>query len=888
MDRKKQGDYRMKEIIQFRKELDKLFPKKFELDIGEGNFVLLVAISSKFEGLDQQKRFKLIEPLIHQFKLTPGIIELYTDEEAKLNGVKIMSEQKSAPTSWEQIVGMLSTGNIHPTKKLKHPVKRVVFYSYKGGVGRTTALIQTAFQLTRAGKRVVLVDMDVEAPGLQSLLPPEDGLIDNGLIDYLWEQQTGFFDDNHKPSIHLVGSNQGKRTGIAYSITDTQSRRPLFVIPAGKIGQRYIQRLSALSVGQLFAQPKDAWYTFEHELWDKLQPDIILIDARTGLNEWGGLSLLRLADEAFVALYPSIQNAEGISFVRSLLKEVTGISSKIILSPVPEGAIGRLLVERIRPYLSLNKDEDIIQIPYHPSVAGNDGFPIETALPYYARIANLLLESSGIEETESALSTPSYRLELIKSLSFPERNAASILDTEFDTIFQKTADFDRCLEDTVWVIRGRKGTGKSTLYTLFTKHRENAEKRSHGRLNNIKIISGHGNSNEFRPTSTIFESIQKELSKNEVDWMSLWRAYAIIQMYRNLPDFRDVIKKVKNPLSQRLDYNFDVEKYEKWESKHTSKLLEFAIESKLNGYCYDAMTQLNSWLKEQNTKLWLLYDDLDQDIKEGSSWQQEALAGLMRLVYDSNNQALYQIRFKIFLREDIWNNLVFTNKSHFGEERTHLLKWDKKDFLRLAYRLAVGGSSKFKHLTDRLLPLAENQLDETEEETLQQALSPLWGLQQKSKNAYVAQWVYSRLTDSSDNTYPRSLTILLNAAKKEEMEQSQKTSPNDHLLRWASLTEGLKQASIERCDAIKNEYPEFSEFFKEIRTLSSLFRKEDLEVLWKKTIEPSLALSLDEFINRLEQIGFLSRKKYNAKYDYAIANLYIDGFGITRQAGQRK
>ena len=40
---------------------------------------------------------------------------------------------------------------------------------------------------------------------------------------------------------------------------------------------------------------------------------------------------------------------------------------------------------------------------------------------------------------------------------------------------------------------------------------------------------------------------------------------------------------------------------------------------------------------------------------------------------------------------------------------------------------------------------------------------------QKSKNAYVAQWVYSRLTDSSGNTYPRSLTILLKKAQEVEL-----------------------------------------------------------------------------------------------------------------------
>lgn len=879
----------MKKVIQLRKELEKIFHKNFQLDVGDGGFVILSVISDKFVGLDENERRKLIEPITTQANLIPGILELYTESEAKQSDLKYPTPQalEGQPYSWEQAVERLSSG-IMMAKKIKHPVKRVVFYSYKGGVGRTTALIQTAFHLTRSGKRVVIIDMDVEAPGLQHLIPPVDGEIENGLIDYLWERQTSFFDDYHRPTVHLVGTDKGKRTGIVYSVNEPQTRRPLFVVPAGKVGQRYIQRLSTLVVSQLFAQPQDAWYEFEQELWDKIQPDIILIDARTGLNEWGGLSLLKLADEAFIVLYPSQQNIDGVQFIRHLLKDISGVSTNVVLSPVPEGVIGRSLVEKIKPYLNMNKDDDAIQIPYHPSVAGNDGFPIEIALPYYAKLANILLENSGIEETELALSVPSYRMDLIKSLSFPERDAASILDTEFDSIFQKTADFDRCLEDTVWVIRGRKGTGKSTLYTLFTKHRENAEKRSQGRLSNITITSGHGNSSDFRLSASLFESIQKAIEKERVDWLSVWRAYAVIQLYRNIPEFKDILKQSKNSLISRLEYNFNVEEYKEWESKHTNKLVEFSVNLTLRDLCYDALNQFNGSLKKKNIKIWLLYDDLDQDIQEGSYWQHEALSGLMRFVYDCNNNSIYQIRFKIFLREDIWGGLVFTNKSHFGEERTILLEWNKTDFLRLAYRLTVGGSVMFRNLADRLLPLAESQLDDVDAEILQKALSPLWGLQQKSKNAYVAQWVYSRLTDSSDNTYPRSLTILLNAAKKAELEQNQKTAPNDHLLRWTSLTEGLKQASIERCDAIKNEHKEFLAFFEEISSLSSLFKRDDLVLLWENTVKNSLDISLDNFIKRLEKIGLLSPKKSNVKYDYAIANLYIDGFGITRQAGQRK
>jgi cellulose biosynthesis protein BcsQ len=42
----------------------------------------------------------------------------------------------------------------------------ITFYSWKGGVGRTMALANTAVQLARKGNRVLMVDWDLEAPGL--------------------------------------------------------------------------------------------------------------------------------------------------------------------------------------------------------------------------------------------------------------------------------------------------------------------------------------------------------------------------------------------------------------------------------------------------------------------------------------------------------------------------------------------------------------------------------------------------------------------------------------------------------------------------------------------------------------------------------------------------
>ena len=42
------------------------------------------------------------------------------------------------------------------------------FYSFKGGVGRTMALVNVAVELAQRGRRVLAVDFDLEAPGIDT------------------------------------------------------------------------------------------------------------------------------------------------------------------------------------------------------------------------------------------------------------------------------------------------------------------------------------------------------------------------------------------------------------------------------------------------------------------------------------------------------------------------------------------------------------------------------------------------------------------------------------------------------------------------------------------------------------------------------------------------
>lgn len=914
----------MNKITELRRQLDAQFPGKYELDVGAQQTAILLVIDASFATQTRAQRLQRVEPLLLEAGLEIGITDLYTPKEAQESGVALQPLATHAPASWEEAVSMVQSGRSFPAHaRSKRKLHRVVFYSYKGGVGRTTALVHTAFHLARGGARVVVADMDVEAPGLHAVLPRPDGqAIKAGLIDYLWERQVRPFDPETGEGLetYLVGVRPGQGNAISYTVEDPSSRAQINVIPAGAVGPDYVRRLHTLSFQDVLTRSDDAWSLFEHELVKELEPDFLLIDARTGLGDWGGLSLLRLADEAFLVLYPSDQNIEGLQFVRRMLKGLRDIKTHLVLSPVPEGVIGQKLVERFLPLLALGDgepdlaameneddefepeighmdgDENHVEIIYNPGIASAAIYPVESAMPNYARLANLIRETE-VEDKLEAENQTFDRWKIIESLKFPQRDAKAITATEFDAFFQKTSDFDKFLDDARWVVRGRKGTGKSTLFHLFVEHQENASKRARGKLEQVVILPGHGPAAgaQFRPTTDAFGEIHRGLDKSGLDWLSLWRAYAIVRIFTSarhdlLEDGLE--KKEMKGLRAHLQCSFQNPAPSAWRSEHTLALLKL-VSDPFNGLCRDLMRDVNQTLEALGKKLWLLYDDLDQDIKEDSDWQSDALGGLLRLAYDSNNQDLHHVRFKIFLREDIWSKLVFTNKSHFGEPRTLLLQWKIEDFLRLAYRLATGGSREFHSYALRLYPLSDAQVDSADEAQLRQALAPLWGLNSaKGKNGFAAKWVYSRMTDARDNTYPRSLNVLLESAREQELagKTSVKVSLSDRLLSHNAMKAGLKAASVERVDALKNEYPTLKAFLEHIQqkeALRSQFSSADLRDAWKASSQKQFP-TFDAFVAQLADAGLLVTKKSGKKYEYGFAGLYIDGLGAVRVQGETK
>ena len=70
----------------------------------------------------------------------------------------------------------------------RRPLGRILtFYSYKGGTGRSMALANIAWILASAGRSVLMIDWDLEAPGLHRYFRPflldEELTASDGLID---------------------------------------------------------------------------------------------------------------------------------------------------------------------------------------------------------------------------------------------------------------------------------------------------------------------------------------------------------------------------------------------------------------------------------------------------------------------------------------------------------------------------------------------------------------------------------------------------------------------------------------------------------------------------------------------------------------------------------
>jgi cellulose biosynthesis protein BcsQ len=176
----------------------------------------------------------------------------------------------------------------------------VTFYSFKGGVGRTMALVNVAYELAQTGRRVLMVDMDLEAPGLDTFNLPQAKEPVPGVVDFV----TRYRETGSAPDVSEF---------IYSSPLESPGKGGLWIMPAG-LQDGYESRLQGLDWQKLYAD-EEGYLLFEDlkEQWAAIiQPDYVLIDSRTGYTDVSGICTRQLPDAVTMLFFPNEQNRRGL------------------------------------------------------------------------------------------------------------------------------------------------------------------------------------------------------------------------------------------------------------------------------------------------------------------------------------------------------------------------------------------------------------------------------------------------------------------------------------------------------------------------------------------------------------------------------------------------
>ncbi|MBF0153530.1 MAG: AAA family ATPase [Magnetococcales bacterium] len=167
------------------------------------------------------------------------------------------------------------------------PLPTAAVFSIKGGVGRSTALAAWAWSLARQGKRVLVIDLDLEAPGISSLLL--DKLPKYGLVDWLVESLANQANEALLDDMLLDSPLNQECDGVIQVIPAYGNKTLDYV---AKLGRVYVPTMDAQ--GTLFglAQRLNALL---HTVAKRLSPpDVVLLDTRAGLHDIGAAVLSQL------------------------------------------------------------------------------------------------------------------------------------------------------------------------------------------------------------------------------------------------------------------------------------------------------------------------------------------------------------------------------------------------------------------------------------------------------------------------------------------------------------------------------------------------------------------------------------------------------------------
>jgi len=143
------------------------------------------------------------------------------------------------------------------------PGRVITFYSYKGGTGRSMALVNTAWLLAANGKKVLAIDWDLEAPGLHRYFYPflidQDLTASPGVIDFVLDYTLKAMTPPQQGETIAPDWYKEEANILRYAVSlrsDLLSSGRLDFVPAGMQTPSYGQRVEFVQLAELL---RESW-----------------------------------------------------------------------------------------------------------------------------------------------------------------------------------------------------------------------------------------------------------------------------------------------------------------------------------------------------------------------------------------------------------------------------------------------------------------------------------------------------------------------------------------------------------------------------------------------------------------------------------------------------
>lgn len=626
----------------------------------------------------------------------------------------------------------------------------IAFHSYKGGVGRTLSLLAfvkawSALKDLKSTKKLLIVDADIEAPGITWLTSGEEEPVFS-FLDLLEITQK---QEHAEEVIDLIAD---KVSELTIKIETERSMVEHIVLPA----YRYIEQLL-----DMYASPESLALSYNKKyilaevlskLGEKMNAELVLVDLRAGLSEFSAPLLFDPRVKKFLVTSTSYQSVKG---------------TEILLHQLSKG-------------LPLNENSKIPEILL---TMGQENINTTDIVSGLTAVYDKYVSEGNVSITDDQLT----RDDVIKRIhSFAEKQitaegngALKVLMT--DPVQNLIRKYKNSIPNTV--IMGAKGSGKTFLY------REILRNQFWGKFI-INMDKQNSGGTEMYPSSVLTVPLLASGNAGEF--------YEILE--NTIQNYNRFYLKGKIQNSVYLD-NRDVllqhirKEYDPLQWKDIWR--EMILNSM--GGSYQSLEELEEDLSSQGLKVVFMIDGLEEIFSQTvtSKTEKNAVVSLCRDMLNEIKIKYQNFGLMVFLRKDMARDAITINFEQFNSLYHSLeLRWSSTEALRLAV-----------WLVDQAVPdfyKEEAAIEMAPREVIDRTLHKLWGVKlgkPTSNEANSSRWILAALSDFNGQLQARDIIRFL---EKSTVNMG-KDIYHDRYLMPVEIKKAVSDCSVEKISEIRQE-----------------------------------------------------------------------------------